>query len=526
MKYRKLDSFKMIFRQIGSLLIILGITMVVPTIVSLIYSEYYSLFGFVISGLICLLIGSLLYYRIKSNYEPLKRHALIIAAMGWLSIAIMGSLPFIIIAYITPLEITQGFIPAGADYQSSLFFFKNPLHALFESMSGFTTTGLSMAVHEPSIGNGLLFYRHFIQWLGGAGFVVLTISILRQPNGKISYLLYNAESTGERLRTTIIETARSIWKVYIFLTLFCFVFLIMGIYFLLPEYSLSDNIFDAINHAMAGMSTGGFSTLDNSIAEYQSQGAEILLLFPMILGALSLPFYVRFFNLKQYNQLWKDLQTKSLLILFVIGSLVLSFMLFISGTISEPIRVGIFQFVSALSTTGWQTSDIHTWDSASVLFIVITGMIIGGSLGATVGGVKIIRVLILFKGLFWRIGGYFRSEESVNIATVNNQRLLPDEMNKELATVSTFIFIYCIFLLLGTVIGYYAMGNGFTIKDALFESASAQGTVGLSCGITIPEMSPILEVTYIFQMWIGRLEIIPILVLFRAIFFGTKPFLS
>ena len=215
--------------------------MVVPTIVSLIYSEYYSLFGFVISGLICLLIGSLLYYRIKSNYEPLKRHALIIAAMGWLSIAIMGSLPFIIIAYITPLEITQGFIPAGADYQSSLFFFKNPLHALFESMSGFTTTGLSMAVHEPSIGNGLLFYRHFIQWLGGAGFVVLTISILRQPNGKISYLLYNAESTGERLRTTIIETARSIWKVYIFLTLFCFVFLIMGIYFLLPEYSLSDN---------------------------------------------------------------------------------------------------------------------------------------------------------------------------------------------------------------------------------------------------------------------------------------------
>jgi len=516
----------MIFRQIGSLLIILGITMAVPSIISLIYSEYYSLLGFVISGLICLLIGSILYYRIISDDEPLKRHALIIAAVGWLSIAVAGSLPFIIIAYITPFEISQGFIPAGADYHSSIFFFKNPLHALFESMSGFTTTGLSMAVHEPSIGKGLLFYRHFIQWLGGAGFVVLTISILKQPNGKVSYLLYNAESTGERLRTTIIETARSIWKVYTFLTLFCFVFLIIGIYFLLPDYSLADNIFDAINHAMAGMSTGGFSTLDNSIAEYRSQGAEILLLFPMILGALSLPFYVKFFNLKQYSQLWKDLQTKSILILFVFGSLVLSLMLYASGTISEPFRVGVFQFVSALSTTGWQTTDIHTWDSGSVLFIVIIGMIIGGSFGATVGGVKIIRVLILLKGLFWRIGGYFVSDESVRVAKINNNRLLPDDMNREVASVATFIFIYCIFLLLGTAIGYYTMGSGFTLKDALFESASAQGTVGLSCGITIPEMSPVLEVTYIFQMWIGRLEIIPILVLFRTILFGTKPFLN
>ncbi|OFY34726.1 MAG: hypothetical protein A2W91_20625 [Bacteroidetes bacterium GWF2_38_335] len=513
------------FRQIGSLLIILGITMIVPALVSIIYSEYYSLMGFLISGLICLSTGSLLYYKINSKIEPLTRHALIIAALGWLFITIFGAIPFVLISYITPHEIMQGFVPNGADYQSSLIFFKNPLHALLESMSGFTTTGLSMAVHEPSIGKGLLFYRHFIQWLGGAGFVVLTISILKQPNGKISYLLYNAESTGERLRTTIIETARSIWKIYTFLTLFCFLFLIVGIYFLLPEYSLSDNIFDAINHAMAGMSTGGFSTLDNSIAEYQSQGAEILLLFPMILGALSLPFYVKFFNLKQYNQLWKDSQTKTIIIFFIFGSLILSYLLFISGSISEPFRVGTFQFVSALSTTGWQTSDVHTWDSGSVLFIVI-GMIVGGSLGATVGGVKIIRVIILFKGLFWRIGSFFKSEDTVKVAKINNTRLLPEDMNREIATVSIFVFIYCVFLLLGTLGSYYFMDAGYTLKDALFESASAQGTVGLSCGITNPEMSPVLELIYIFQMWIGRLEIIPVLVLFRAILFGTKPFLT
>ncbi len=519
----KADTIKMILKQTGGLFIILGVTFILPFIVSILYKEFYTATAFACSSIISTGTGFILHKVIHTQREPLYRHALFLAAMGWLSIAVMGSLPFIITAWITPMKIATEFIPAGQHYISSLYNFRNPMHAIFESMSGFTTTGLTMSVHEPSIGKGLLFYRHFIQWLGGAGFVVLTISIIKQPNGKSSYLLYNAESSGERLKTTIIETARSIWKVYTILTLFCFVFLFLGIYFILPQYRISDNIFDAINHAMAGMSTGGFSTLDNSIAEYQNRWAEILLLFPMILGSLSLPFYVRVLNLKQYNQIWKDLQTKSLLIFFVVGSIILSFMLLIAGTISEPFRVGIFQFVSALSTTGWQTSDVHTWDSASVVYISIAGMVVGGALGATVGGVKIIRVLILFKGLFWRIGNYFKSEESVKVTTINNKRLLPDEMNRELASVSTFVFIYLIFLLLGTMIGYYTMEQGYTLKDSLFESASAQGTVGLSCGITNPDMSPVLEITYFFQMWMGRLEIIPVLVFFRTILLGTKP---
>ena len=262
----KFDTFKMIFKQIGGLLIILGYTLVVPLLVSLLYSEFYSAAGFLISGLICYFIGFLLHKNIKITTEPLNRHALIIAAMGWLSIAIMGALPFIIIAYITPVEIAQQFVPSLADYQSSIFYFKNPLHALFESMSGFTTTGLTMAVHEPSIGKGLLFYRSFAQWIGGAGVIVLALAVLNQSSGKIAFLLYGAESSGERLRPTIIETARSIWKIYLGLTLFSFVYLVIGTYFILPEYNLLDNIFDSINHAMTGQSTGGFSTLDDSIA--------------------------------------------------------------------------------------------------------------------------------------------------------------------------------------------------------------------------------------------------------------------
>ena len=522
-KHSKLDTFKMLFKQIGGLQIILGFLMELPMIVSLIYGEYNSAIGFFVSSLICITLGLSLYKGIKSNQEPLNRHALIIASLGWLFIAIMGAVPFLIIAYITPYDIAQLFVPSGADYNSSLVFFKNPLHAVFESMSAYTTTGLTMAVHEPSIGKGLLFYRSFAQWIGGAGFIVLALAILSQSSGRTALFLYGSESSGERLKPTVIETARSIWKIYLGITLFSFIYLVIGTYIILPGYDFGENLFDSINHAMNGQSTGGFSTLDDSIAGYNSKAMEMLYLLPMILGALSLPFYFKVIHQRKISLFWENLQTRSIIIFCFLGSIILSLMLLYSKVVSEPFRTGIFQFVSALTTTGWQTSDVHQWDSASVFFIVMAAMVVGGAAGATVGGIKIIRVLLIFKGLFWHLNKFFTSESSINVVEFNDRRLLPDEMNKELASASTYSFIYLLFLLISTIITYYCMGSGYTITDALFESASAQGTVGLSCGITNPDMSAGLEITYIIQMWAGRLEIIPILVLIRTIILGTKP---
>ncbi len=519
----RFDSVKMVSRQIGGLHIVLGYSLILPGLVSLLYAEFFSAAGFFISAIFALLMGHLSYSKITTQHEPLSYHAMMVASLGWLSIVLMGAIPFYLIAWITPADIAQQFVPQGSNYPSSLYFFRNPLHAIFESMSGFTTTGLSMATREPSIGKGLLFYRHYTQLLGGAGFIVLTLSLLKQSSGKTSFLMYTAESTGEWLQSTVIETARSIWKVYLGLTFFCIVFLIVGTYLLLPDYPLGNNIFDAINHGMAGMSTGGFSTLDDSIAGYNSFGMELLHLLPMILGSMALPFYVKVIINKKYDLIWKDLQTISLIILFIVGSIVLSVMLNFSGKISEPFRVGLFQFVSALSTTGWQTSDAHQWDSASVFFIVMSGMVVGGAFGATVGGLKIIRVLALMKGVIWRINSFFVSDNSVNVVRFNQQRLLPEEARKEVSSAAIFTFVYMVFLMLGTIVSYYTMDAGFGLKDALFESASAQGTVGLSCGITHPEMSTTLEITYILQMWAGRLEIIPFLVLVRAVVFGTKP---
>jgi trk system potassium uptake protein len=516
------SHFYMLIRQFGFLLIMLGYVLLIPVLVSLIYAEYFSAAGFFLSSMICLFIGFFIRRFIDSSYEPMLRDALVIAAIGWMLIVVFGALPYIITAYITPMNEMLRFIPAGAHYSSSMLFYRNPLHAIFESMSGYTTTGLTIAVNEPSVGKGLLFYRCYSQWIGGAGFIVLSLAILKQTNGKTAFLLYGSESTGERLRPTILETARSIWKVYLGLTIFSTLFLVIGTRLILPNYSVADNIFDSLNHAMAGQSTGGFSNLDDSIAGYHSAKMEFLYLLPMILGSLSLPFFYKVLVEKRYQLIWKDSQTRAILILSLVGSLVLSLFLLISKMVPEPFRAGTFQFISALSTTGWQTVDVRTWDSASMMFVIFGGMVIGGAFGATVGGIKIIRVLLIFKGLRWRVNSFFQSPGTINVVKFNNKRYLPEEMSRELASAATFSFIYLMFVAVSALITYFLMGDGFSMADALFESASAQGTVGLSSGITSPYMSPVLEVLYIIQMWTGRLEIIPVLVMLRAVAQGVR----
>ena len=515
--------YKTIIKQISSLLIILGGVMLVPGLVAILYKEWYSLLGFATSGILTSGLGYVVYKLLSKAQEPKDQQSLIIAALGWLSIIIMGAIPYFVIAHITPLEVMTEFIPAGASYsESSILNFKNILHCIFESTSAFTTTGLTMAYHEPSVGKAILFYRCFSQWVGGAGFIVMALAVFKHIPGQSAILLYGSEASGTKLKTNVIETARSIWKVYFIITILMFFYIAIGTYFILPDYPLAENLFDAINHAMAGQSTGGFSTLDDSIAGYHSQQMEMLFLLPMLLGGLSIPFLYRFIILKKFSEVWNDIQTRAILIASVVGGIVLSLLLMQSGTVLEPFREGIFQFISALSTTGWQTSAIGDWSDLSILFIVAAAMLIGGSAGGTVGGIKIIRALLLQKGLRWHINKIFLSENTIKSVKFNNRYMMPAEMNEELARSGIFTLIYLLFVFASTMLTVYYMSDDFSLADALFEAASAQGTVGLSSGISDPSMSPILETVYILQMWAGRIEIIPVLVLVRLFFYGTK----
>ena len=521
---RKYDSHKIYLKQVGSLLIVLSIVVTVPAIVAAIYSEWYSLAGFLLSGFIIFMIGSELFERFRKSEDPQYKHVLIIVASGWLAVTLFGGLPFFIIAQITKVDVMKEFIPQGAEYStSSLLYFKNPLHCFFESMSAYTTTGLSMAVHEPSIGKGLLFYRCFAQWVGGAGFVVTALAIFKNTSGKSAVLLYGSESAGIKLLPQVMKTTKAIWKVYLYITLFSFFYLMIGTKLILPEYPFCENIFDSINHAMAGQSTGGFSTLDDSIASYNSAGMDILYLLPMILGSFSLPFFYKIIYEKRFIEVWKDIQTRSLLIAFLCGSAIQALLLINDDLLPNPVREGIFQFVSAMSTTGWQTSNVNNWNWYSIVFIVATAMFIGGASGATVGGIKMIRFLLIKKGLRWQINKAFFSDNTIKVVKFNGKTLLPGEMYEEFTKAATVAIIFFLLLTGSSLLGYLLTHDEYSFTAALFESGSAQGTVGLSSGITDPSMSPVLESVYIFQMWTGRLEFIPVFALIRSIFLGTSP---
>lgn len=515
--------YKTFIKQVASLQIIVGYVMLIPIIVAIIYQEWYPLLGFLISGVLTLLIGYSTYRIFKNTEEPKDKHSLAIAAFGWLMVIIFGALPYFVTAWITPFEVMQKFVPVGMDYTSSLLNFKNPLHCIFESTSAFTTTGLTMAYHEPSVGRTINFYRHFSQFIGGAGFIVMALAIFKHIPGQGAIKLYGSEASGTKVRTNVIQTARAIWKVYILITFIVFLILFIGTIIILPDYPISEALFDTINHAMAGQSTGGFSNLDDNIATYKSPAMEWLYIFPMLIGGMSLPFLYRLVMLGEVKLLWRDIQTRALLLASLIGGIVLSLFLYKAAIVPAPIREGFFQFATALTTTGWQTSNIGAWDDLSVLFIVFGAMIVGGCAGGTVGGIKIIRGLILQKGLRWHVGKVFLSKNTIKTVKFNGKLMLPSEMNAEIAKAGLFTIIYLLFVLVGTMITIYFMPSNFTMADALFESASAQGTVGLSSGISDPSMSPVIETVLVIQMWAGRIEIIPVLVMLRIIFNRTRP---
>jgi trk system potassium uptake protein TrkH len=507
----------------GCLLILQSGIIVLPSLVALIYGEWYSAAGFLISGTILGSAGYLLYRLFRHADEPYSHQAILIATASWFILAIMGGLPFLVISCITPVDVMQGFIPPGAEYGlSSLFFFSHPLHCVFESVSAYTTTGYTLAVHEPSIGHGLLFYRSLANWVGGAGFIIMVVAVFRQFSGKGALSLYHSESPIQKLKPRVIEAARSIWKIYALVTLFLIVYLIIGTCLILPGYPLTDVFFDAVNHAMSGIATGGFSTLDNSIAEYRSYAMETLYLLPMIMGSFSLAFYYKIFFERKWNTLWKDRQFGALVLLFVAGSLILSLLLRNPGSGAVPFREGIFQFVSALSTTGWQTSAIDQWDNLPVLFIIFAGMFIGGASGATVGGIKMIRALIIIKGLMRQVKSLIYSEHTVKLPHFNGHSMAPEEFNSEFASALSMAVLFLIIMIgcaLISILFYPSGHNGYAM---LFESASAIGTVGLSAGIVDPSMPAGLEIIYMFEMLAGRLEVIPVLALIRAMVCGMR----
>jgi trk system potassium uptake protein TrkH len=325
--------------------------------------------------------------------------------------------------------------------------------------------------------------------------------------GAAKYSLYYAEARGEKIHPSILSTLRTMWWILVLYTFISTVAL----------WGAGMPIWDALNHSMTALSTGGFSVAANSIASYNSVAIELVLLPAMLFGAISFPVH---YELMRGNgrTLWQDFQTRWLIILLAVGAF---FLVLENGLTLGSLRGSAFQFVSAMTTTGYQTVNVGSW-SATAKLLLAGGMFFGGAAGSTAGGIKVMRMLILLKGVGWRFRKITSPRGAIVPFRIGEKAIAEAEVGHRLEDASLITFLWLIFLGAGVIVLLHTSPPHFTLSDVIFEVASAQGTVGMSVGITGPTMSTVSKLALCFNMWIGRLEIIPVLMLVRFFFLGIQ----
>jgi trk system potassium uptake protein TrkH len=553
-------DLQIIARDVGSLVLMEAGLMVITSLVALGFREFHAALAIFLAAGVTAAIGGATNRAFADAPDPKMKHGMVIAAGGWLMVAAFGALPFFLTAWLTPPAAMEAFVPAATDTStwepigvagtttlSSLAYFRDPLHAFFESMSGWTGSGLTMAIHEPSLPRALQWWRSFIQWVGGVGVIVLTVSILSRP-GSGSYALYQSEAREEKIHPSVVSTVRTVWKLVVGYTVLSFVLLFGAIRYSDSEYVQSLELWEvawqALNHAMTGLTTGGFSVTDNSIATYNSPLVETALLPIMIIGAIAFPVHYVVLRDRKVSELLTDLQTRWLFALLALGIAVLSAqnVLSVSSTTGafatqsflpfavpsidaaqlDAIRDSTFQWVSALSCTGFQSAPIGRW-LAGAKVMVVGAMVVGGAAGSTVGGIKIIRAYTIARGIIWQFSRVFLPKNAVVTARIGDRTLDRESMEREFSEAAIVSLLWLLVLAATSIVLVNLAGPEFGYADALFEVASAQGNVGLSSGITGPTMSPLAEAMFTLNMWVGRLEIIPVLVFVRAGLSGLNP---
>lgn len=442
-----------------------GMTMIAPLVMSLVFMELTYSWTFGALAAIFYLLGYFGSKWLKYGKELELKEALAVTALSYLLFGLAGAIPFL---YVTPF-----------------------INGFFEAMSGFTTTGLTV-VNVADLPKALLFFRSYSQWIGGAGIIILSLAILLRP-GQAAFKLYSIEFGQENIVGSVIATARVVAKIYLLLTLLGFLaFIASGM-----------GIFDGLLHVMSTLSTGGFSPYHESIGHYNSLSTHLVVIVFMLVGAISFPLYyiARVGGIRRF---FRDIQLRYLVTVSLLAAL-----LFLISFSLRPGNVvaGLFQAVTSITTTGFNTVETVTLpDSAKMLTIVL--MIIGGGTGSTAGGIKLFRFIILIGLLRWLILRPMLPEEAKVPIKYGNLGVTEGELRM----VFGFLLLYLGVLLVSTLLFLY-LGYSSSFTAALFEVASAEGTVGLSVGVTSSSLPAPAKLILIFDMWVGRLEIIPVLIM-------------
>ncbi|MEO0841782.1 MAG: TrkH family potassium uptake protein [Cyanobacteria bacterium J06643_5] len=485
---------KTILRDIGLFLHVPGIMALLSIPICLVWGEYYAILPFLICGIAPLIIGQLLFRLFSKGAEESKiRHAMITVALCWLIVPIFGAIPIFMIA---------SNLSASPETSQTMLNFQNPWNALFEAFSGFTSTGLSVAVRASQLPYSLQWWRSFMEWIGGVGVIVLIISLLEPTTD--AYQLYSSEGRDKRIASSVQATARRIWWIYLIYTIgSIFIFRIAG----MPWW-------EALNHGMAGMSTGGFSVKDDSIGSYSSI-IKMAVIPTMIIGAISFPVHHKLLTKGRLSALWSDNQHQALWFLLASG---IGFLALINYSYLDS-RLWldtVFQWASALGTCGFNSTKIGEWNDSAKLLLTLA-MIVGGTAGSTVGGFKLNRLVCLCKGAVWRLRRITLTSNQEISYKLDGKFVNETESYRRIEAAAILGFLWIVVLTIGVFILLQLNLPDYSLSDVLFEAASALGSVGLSVGVTSPELHWLGKLVLIVFMWMGRLEIIPVLILFTEV---------
>ncbi len=472
--------WRFILKIIGVLTFFFGLTMIFPLLVGLYYRDA-SLIPLVKSMGITVSAGLLLYLIFfKAEAEIIsQREGMAIVAVGWSAVGLFGAIPF---------YLADGY-----------FTFTD---AVFESVSGFTTTGASVLSNIEAVSKGLLFWRSFIQWLGGMGIIVLSVAILPFL-GVGGMQLYKAEVPSpvpDKLKPRIRDTAMTLWKVYALISLAEVVLLMFG----------GMSLYEALCHTFTTMPTGGFSTRNASIAHYNSIYFDCVFIFFMLLAGINFSLHYQMMRGKPLA-FWQDSECRFFLGAVVILTFVVSLDVFrtVYDTMGDALRYGAFQVVSIVTTTGYATADYEQWPAMSQLILLLC-MFLGASAGSTGGGMKCLRIMLCFKYCYRELFSLIHPRAVTHIK-IGGKTVSDDVMRSVLGFLALYVGLFAL-----SSVALAGLGVDFT--TAFTAVAASIGNIGPGFGAVGPLENfagiPVAgKWLLVWCMLLGRLEIFTVIIL-------------
>ena len=476
-------DFSTIFNILGRLILGLSFFMLIPLAVALLRAEAPAFFDFLIGFSFSASLGFILLTFFPVKKEVGWIHAFFTVSIGWIAFSLLGAIPLYLSGH-----------------------FLSFVDAWFEAMSGFATTGLILIQDLDHLSFAHNTWRHLTMFIGGQGIILASLSILTRARS-VALGFYIGEARQEKIMPNVIGTARFIWKV-------SFVYLILGVatfFAILYNQGLSwdKSFFHGLWLFFASFDTGGFAPQAQNIAYYHSFSLEIATIVFMILGAMNFNLHFWVWN-KSKKEIYKNFEIKTFFFTLSSLAVILYFSFWQIGRTSIIFRKGFYQLISAHSGCGFtnlSAGELNNFSTLGLLAVTFA-MMIGGGVCSTTGGIKLMRLGIIFKTFFIEVKRWMMPFRAVFKDRFHHLQdlVLSDKRIKE---AYLFFVIFIFTYVAGALVG---MAFGYPASHALFESVSATANVGLSVGITNPAMPLALKLVYIFQMWAGRLEFISIFV--------------